>query len=178
MSDPTQPIQVVACQSNSSWLYLAAGAVLALVGGSITTVIKMRLEKKQEIQYIKTSLVDEIGEIVATICNMLQTHEAAKSLPKVYFDDLLSNTESFDMHKKRLFLIGDKKLRKEIGDFYKKLEKDAKSAISIVGTLDETNTEQVAKVAKVIADFTAMKIRASDLEKSVEKYKYKALWIF
>ncbi len=176
MSDPT-PIISQSC-TNSNWLYLLAGAGLALIGSSLTTVIKMRLEKKQEIQYIKTGLIDEIGEISSIIGNMLKTQETAKSLPKVYLDDLLTNTESFNLHRKRLFLIGNKKLRKEICDFYKKLEKDVKDAGNAVGTLDETNTQQTSEVAKVVTNFTAIKSTAINLETSIDSYKYKSFWVW
>lgn len=179
MSDPSQ-IQCIV-QTQMQWIpqlaLLFGGGVLSILGGFFAVIARLRLERKQEIDYIKISLIDELEELVVIIGNMLKTQETAKSLPKIYLDDMLENTESFKEHKKRLFLINKKEVRKAICDFYKKLESGIKSSNNAVGTLDESNTQQAAEVTKVVNSFTLMKTEATDLQTTISTYKYKILWL-
>lgn len=163
---------------SSSVVLVVLGGVISAIGGFLAQWFKMRLERKQEIECIKISLIDELGELRSIMGNMLDTQETAHSLPKVYLDNLSKNMDSFVHYKKRLFLIKDKEVRKRISDFYKKLESTITSALSVVGTLDESNSSQMTKTAKVAADFNNMKSLSEGLESALQGYNLKLFYFF
>ena len=158
---------------------LLIGGALTILGGFLATVIKLRLENKQEIKCIKISLVDEVSELSKIIGRMLETQKTSKNLHKNYLDEILENMESFDGYKNRSFLIGDKTTRDDLRQFYKKLIIETKNSLnsSVVGTLNEDDIQQTAKVSAVVTSFTTIGTEAKNLITTIESYKYKAFWI-
>lgn len=182
MSDPTQ-IQCVV-NSQPQWAFqislLIMGGILTIFGGFLANLIKLRLENKQEVKCIKISLIDEVTELSKIISRMLETQKTAKNLNKNYLDELLENIEAFNSHKNRLFLISDKKTRDDLRQFYKKLVAETKKSLnsSVVGTLNEDDHQQTAKVSEVVTIFGKIEAEALGLINTLDKYKYKALWFF
>jgi ribosomal protein L7/L12 len=179
MSDPTQ-IQCV-LQTQMQWApqitLILIGGGLSIFGGFIAVVVRLRLEKKQEIEYIKTSLIDELAEIVTTISDILKTQDTAKYLPQIYFDNLSQSIDSFSRHKQRLFIIQDAILRKGTYAFYKKLESAIKNSKNVVGgSLDDNDAKQTAEVAKVVASLNTIKTDAEKLENNLNNYKFRTFW--
>lgn len=167
--------QAIVCQPQQiQWFSQLIGATLAIFGGSTAVVVRLRLEKKQEIAYIKITFVDEIQEIYTIIDKMCETHKTTNTVPMTYINDISENTKSFETNKQRLFLIGDQSLRKRIYDFYKKLNNEIKKAVETVGSLKEGD----AQTAAVISTFNGIQTEAKALEKAIKDYKYKAFWCF
>jgi len=158
---------------NLQWIIAPIiGAILSAGGGFFAAFARLRLETGQEIDFVKISLNDELQEICSIISKMTETHRASGSIPKMYFDDLSENTDSFKQHKPRLFLVGSSDLRKEICDFYKDLTAEIKKSQNTVGTLNEVDA-QTTVTTEVIANFTAIKSKAETLKTHIGNYKFK-----
>lgn len=117
---------------------LTAGALLAIAGGYIGDEIRAWRERGRERGAIKVCIADELKEIEATINGMHQVWESAQLFHPSYVTDLLSSTSAYDNFRSRMFLIKDKGLRKDIGDFYKKLKDTAHKTEGKIGTLAQT----------------------------------------
>lgn len=135
------------------------------------------MEKKQEIDCIKISLIDELQEISTIIGKMLETYNTTKIIPASYFNDLSEHRESFDLHKPRLFLIGNTELRKEMCDFYKKLTINIKKSRDKVGTLKPDGDNQESITSSITTDFTESKTKSDHLKTALEKYRFKPFYI-
>jgi hypothetical protein len=122
----------------NSFVALISGAVLAILGGYVGDEIRTWRERSRERKAIKICIVDELREIETTIGNMHQVWDTAATFHPSYVSDLIGNTSAYDTHRPRMFLIKDTELRKEIGDFYKKLKDTAKKTEGKLGTLAQT----------------------------------------
>jgi hypothetical protein len=153
---------------------------LTIFGGFLANVIKLRLENKQEIKCIKVTLVDEILTLTNIVGKMLETQKTSKILNKSYLDELRENIDSFNNHKGRLFLIDDKNIREKLRQFYKNLVTEVNKSLesSVVGTLNDEDFHQAAKVREAVEHFRQIATDAGNLTESLNDYKYKALWIF
>ncbi len=129
---------------------------------------RARLDKKQEINYIKISLTDELNEICTIIGKLNETHATTHTLPNRYLNDLQKNTESFKYHKPKIFLINSSTLRKEIVVFYKALDEIISESINRVGSLGENPTG--ATHDQIITKFDNIKIKAETLVSNLNKY--------
>ena len=181
MSDPSQieeicrgvySLQVIS--PRFQWVPQLIGAASAIAGGYCAVVARIRLEKKQEIEFIKISLIDELTEIRSIIDRMLETHNQTNIIPPSYFSELDENHQSFDQHKPRLFIIGDATLRKAICDFYKKLNQEVEKARTTVSSLNESDP---AARTIITNSFTTIKTGATTLETQVRAYKFKLFGI-
>ncbi|MEJ0056267.1 MAG: hypothetical protein WDN75_11775 [Bacteroidota bacterium] len=151
-----------------------AGAILSIIGGFAALYFRARLDKKQEINYIKIGLTDELREICSIIGKLNETHNTTHTLPNLYLNDLKRNTESFSFHKQKLFLISSSELRREIVAFYKSLDEIISESINRVGTLGENPAGGTHD--QIIAKFAALKLKAEALDVKLKKYEYYLLW--
>ena len=117
------------------WISQIFGAFLAIIGGFFAVVFRLRIETKQEINHIKTSLIDELHEICNIIGKLNETYTITNIISNTYLNDLSKNTESFNYLKQRLFLIKKANLRRDIMSFYKILDKNISDSINKVGKL-------------------------------------------
>lgn len=161
----------------SAWAQQLVGGGLVLTGGIVAQGMRVRFDKKQEIESIKVSIMDELHEIRAIVSSMSETHRTTGNVPQTYFNELLENEESFKLYKPRLFLISHAELRRSICDFYKKLDTLIKKSREAVGTLKD-DAGQTARESDVIEKFQALGAEAVVLEKLIAKYAYKPLYIF
>lgn len=157
----------------AQWIPLIAtliGGILTIIGGFAANIFKLRAERKQEVDYIKIGLIDELEDIVSVIGKMLETYKTSKTIPMVYFNNLTENTKSFDDHRPRLFLIADKEVRRQIYDFYKELKEELEGAKISVGSLNPEETEAQNDVAnKVTNKFTNIQTKATILKNNIEE---------
>jgi hypothetical protein len=123
----------------SDQIPLIVGALLATVGGYCGDEIRSWRERGRELKSIKICIGDELKEIETTIGNMHQVWESAQLFHPNYVADLLSSTSAYDELRPRLFLIKDGTLRKDIGDFYKKLKDTVRKTEGKIGTLAQTS---------------------------------------
>lgn len=152
-----------------------AGGLLSSIGGFFAVVIRARMDKKTEINYIKTALIDELTEISSIVDKMRETQKTAHIISNSYLNDLNKNQESFNYHKLRIFLIRDDKLRRSIVSFYKNLDEIIQDSINKVGSLAgdaSTNTHD-----QIATQFTSIKNQSESLIKSLTDYKYKVFLI-
>src|SRR3989344_1660443 len=117
---------------------LIVGALLATGGGYIGYEARTWRERNREKESIYICISDELRGIEATINNMHQVWESANMFNPNHLTDLLASTTAYDSLRGRLFLISDAILRKDIGDFYKKLKDTVKKIDGKLGTLAET----------------------------------------
>lgn len=159
------------------WISQLMGAALAIVGGFFAVIFRLRLERKQEINHIKISLTDELDEICSIITKMNETYSATTPhiISNQYLNDLSKNTESFNFHRQKFYLINNPDLRKEIVSFYKKLSKNISDSLNTVGTLGESQTGN--DHAQIVTNFNNISTEAAGISRKITSYKYKALWI-
>jgi hypothetical protein len=166
MSDPKSDPYI------ALWAALVGAAVSSLAG-FMAVIIRARIEKKSEINYIKIAFNDELSDICDIIDKLAETCRTTHKIPNSYLNDLNGNNSSFLYHKSRLFLIGDEKIRKSITGFYKDLNVIIQESINTVGTLGDDN----ATNDKVSANLATIKQRAEQLKSDIRKYRYKVIWI-
>ena len=143
------------------------GATLAIVGGYVGDEVRAWRERGRERKSIKICISDELRDIEATIDSMHQVWNSAQLFHPSYVTDLLAGTSAYDNLRPRLFLIKDKDLRKEIGDFYKKLKDTAHKTEGKIGTLAQT-TEATTEQAGFDASFQALHGEAKALRSKLE----------
>jgi hypothetical protein len=163
---------------NSQLLSQIIGAGLAIVGGFFAVIFRLRIERREEVNHIKISIVDELDEVRIIIAKLEETYKATNPhfINNTYLNDLAANTESFNFHKQKLFLISNQLLRKEIATFYKKLSESINGSINTVGQLggNQIGTDH----DKIVEDFSKLSVSASGLSAKIKKYQYKVLWLF
>lgn len=128
------------------------GAGFAIVGGGIGKKIEMWLNIRQERDFIKKGLVDELDEIIIVIGKFKETFDQTQQTPKSYIIELKSNIEAYNHHRHRLFILHGDDLRHKIIQFYRKLKDALEDAEGKVGTLamtSEAKQEQKNIVAKM-----------------------------
>lgn len=167
--NPTTP-------GGNQWLSQAFGAVLAILGGFFAVIFRLRLERREEINHIKTSLTDELTEIASIISKLNDTYNATSPhiIPNTYLNDLNENMGSFDFHKQKLYLISDSTLRKDISVFYKKLSKNINDSINTVGQLGESQIGSDHQ--QIVSAFTTLATEAKALGIRISNYKYGLIW--
>jgi len=143
------------------------GAILAIVGGYVGDEVRAWRERGRERKSIKICLSDELHDIETTIGSMHQVWESAQLFHPSYVTDLIGGTSSYDTLRPRLFLIKDQKLRKEIGDFYKKLKDTARKTEGKIGTLAQTQ-EAAADQAGFDSSFQTLAGEAKTLREKLE----------
>ena len=151
------------------------GAMLSILGGFAAVFIRARLEKKQEIEYIKIGLKDELYEICSIIDHLTETYTRTQVLSNTYLNNLSKNTEAFTQYKQRLFLINNETLRRQIVAFYKKLNEVISESVNKVGTLGENPSG--AEHEKIVSKFTSIATEARTIGSDLDKYKYRLLWL-
>lgn len=151
------------------------GGFLSIMGGFGAVVLRARTERKNEINYIKISLTDELNEICSIVEKLEETYKTTHIVSNKYLNELSVNDDSFYHHKERLFLIKNEKLRKEITSFYKLLSETITESKNKVGTLGEAPGGN--EHDPIVSKFANIQTRASALLESLKKYKYKVLWI-
>lgn len=172
MSDPITPQDKVNFYNTLTGAIV--GGVLTIIGGFFATLVSSRIQKKNEVEFIKISLIDELHEINSIISRMIDTHKTAHPLPNSYLNDLQSNTDSFKHHKKRLFLIRNETLRRDTVSFYKNLSESIEDSINQVGKLGDTESDTTFD--KIVTKFTGIQTQAAAIKLRIEKYKYYIIW--
>lgn len=118
-------------------LSLVIGALLAIVGGFFGVLIRVRVERKEEINFIKICLIDELNGICSIIESMKDTFTKSPVIYPVDLNKLTENTTNFNDHRKRIYLIKDENLRKNIFNFYKDINtliSDSTKSITLEAT--------------------------------------------
>jgi len=158
-----------------SWVPQVIGASLAIVGGFFAVAFRQRIETKQEITHIKTSLIDELTEICSIIDKLTETYTTTNIISNIYLTDLAKNTDSFDDLKQRLYLIRDADLRRDISTFYRKLVKNISESINKVNKLGEN---QPAAHNQIVNDVKQSRTDAMAIKVRLTKYKYRVYLLF
>ncbi len=154
------------------------GACFAIIGGFFAVVFRLRIERKEEVNHIKISMTDELDEIYSIISKLKETYNATSPhfISNDYLNDLSKNTECFNFHKQKFFLISNQSLRKEITTFYKKLIENISKSINTVGQLGGNQVGNDHD--NIVNTFSKIASDAEILNKKIKEYKYKVLWIF
>jgi|GEM_PF-5305309 len=151
-------------------IFTLTGGFLSALGGFFAIIFK----KKEQINYIKISLIDEIEEIERIIGHICESCRMGQAVPVTCFNELSENTESFDSNKQKLYLIHDKVLRKDITKFYKDLKSYIEKSITIVGRLNPDASG--ASDNQIKSDSEKVKHNAANLKIQITKYKFKPLF--
>ena len=183
MSDPqnlttiaTATTGIISCSDHIQWASQAIGASLAIIGGFVAVIVRLRLEKKNELDCLKIILADEISEIADIIGRMVDVHSSTDRVPKLYINELSENFRAYENVRQRIFLFGDSALRKHISELYKKLNAEIKKFDDTVGSLKE-DSDQVRARADLIVRYKEIKENAVRLKTEIENYTYRPLFI-
>lgn len=152
------------------------GAFASIAGGFFAVIIRSRLERKQEVEFIKISFIDELNEICLIISNMTETHRTSKSIQNEYLNSLSENTEVFTINKQKLFFIDKEDLRRDIISFYKKLNENIQDSINKVGTLSQDT--QGDQSSAIVQKFETIAASAKTINTKIQAYKYCVFWMF
>jgi hypothetical protein len=148
----------------SEGIWIITGAGIAIIGGCLGDEFRAWRERSRERDAIKISLVDELQEIVSTIEGMHEVWEETQILSRRYVTTLLNGTSVYNNFRMRFFLIKDSKLRKEIHDFYKKLQNTATKVDDKLGNLSESEEQ-----SKFDDQFQTISNEAKALQKKLDK---------
>lgn len=130
-------------------IYLFFGAILAIGGGAVVEIIRVKIERESERKDVEMSLSDELDEIVKTIDKLEETHRQTGIVHKTYMDDLNRGMGAYSNCKSRIFLFKDSKFRKKIIKFYKDLREYIKRSGDNIGSLgDSAETKNKQKEIK------------------------------
>ena len=130
---------------NLDFVSLITGAILAISGGAFVEWLKLKMQTKQELNFLKISFSDELEGIISIIGKLNEMWEKTGMVHKAYVNDLANNLNAYHDHRSRLFLFKDTELRRGIISFYKQLEELIKESEDKVGSLADTpeaKTEQ------------------------------------
>ncbi len=153
---------------------LIIGACLAIFGGVIGQLFKMRLEKRQERKFIKLGLIDELNEICSTIDRLKETFEKTGLAHKSYLTDLLLNMDAYKHHRRRLFILEGEKFRHKIISFYKKLNEHITDSEGKVGTLADS-VESKAEQREIVTKLQTFSTEANEIKTTLSS---KVLYFF
>jgi len=151
------------------------GAIASIIGGFFAVIIRSRVEKKQQLDYLKISLADELHDIVSIIEKMSETFTKTDNIHNDYINSLTANAESFNATKQKLFIIEKEDLRRDIIGFYKKLSETNKDSINKVGSLAEES--KINPNNEIIRKFEALSATATAIKQKIKAYKYCAFWV-
>lgn len=147
----------------SNLLSLIAGAFLAILGGAFVEWLRIKMERKQELDCIKISLKDELDEIKINIDNLREFWNKSGVAHKAYIEDLSKNTSAYENYRSRLFLFKDSDLRRKITIFYKKLKKMVQESMEKAGTLEDT-PDAKNEQEKIKNDFVSLGAEAQEIK--------------
>lgn len=173
MSDPTP--------QNTTWeeykiMAQLTGAILSIIGGFAAVFIRARLDKRQEINYIKISINDELHDICDIIGRLNETYSKSQLVSNDYLNELSKSTDSYKFHKQRMFILNSESLRRDIYNFYKKLDVIINESRNRVGTLGEKPTDSNSSHDSIINKLTSISTEAYTLSQRLKKYKYRLFW--
>ena len=151
------------------------GALLSIMGGFGAVIIRSRVEKRDEIEYIKIGLTDELKEICSIMQKLQETYKTTKIVSNSYLNELNDNTESYLHHKQRIFLIKDSDLRRKIAVFYKDLHEQIKDSLNKVGKLGENPADGAHD--PIVQKFNSIQSKGEEVYNELSKYRYKIFWI-
>lgn len=149
------------------------GAGLSIIGGFFGVIIRVRVERRAEIDFIKVCIIDELNDICSIINSIKDTYKKTPTIFPSDLNKLGGNTDNFVEHKKRIFLITNDTLRKEIRTFYKELSDALEDMSSKVSSLSSTNQVPHPEILKQVEDIAS---NASKLKVAIQKYKYLIFW--
>lgn len=149
-------------------LLVLAGAFLAILGGAIGDEIRAIRANARERKSIKICLADELRAVETTLGLMHGTWNTAQMLHPSYVSDLLATMSSYEALRIRLFLISNDQLRKDIGDFYKKLRETARKTKGKIGTLAQT-ADAIAEQRGFDGEFQALATEARGVRERLER---------
>ena len=162
---------------NSSYIPFFAsiiGGLLSMIGGFFAVLIRVRVERKEEINFIKICLADELNEICTIVASMKDTYNKSPIIYAVDLNRLKENTTNFNDHRKRIYLITDEVLRKKVIKFYKDITLSIDESVQSISL----STTDASGNAKILAKMEALSSTASELNTGMKKYNYKAYWLF
>jgi hypothetical protein len=151
------------------------GAIIALSSSIIIECLKIRINKKQEVDFFKATLLEDISEICELIHDMRETFRKTQTLSNEYLNELLAIENKFSSSRHdKLYLIKDDNLRYEIKTLFKNLNTKIKESANRVNSLGPANQNH----NNIITDFDYLETRIKATKINIEKHKYCVFWIF
>ncbi|MFN8277897.1 MAG: MCP four helix bundle domain-containing protein [Chitinophagales bacterium] len=135
------------------------GAVMAIAGGILGKVFAAFYDEWRERKFIKRALCDELSEMESIISRFDETYQSSNQLVPSYLTQLKANTDAYNAHRNRLFLLSSEKTRTEIIKLYRDLIRNIdehEGKLGKLSTIHGKTTEQ----NDIIAAFKGIKTRA------------------
>ena len=158
---------------------LLLGGILSVFGGYFGVIIRIQLENRQEIDFIKICLIDELEDIENAYKEILKKFTQSSIVTKEDLNGLLRYTDSYERTQNRIYLIRDKKLRKNINDFYRKIPNTIKNAEQQIIQLGVQANNPNPTHNKVLQEIETISNSAQKIKDDIRKYEHKKnLWLF
>src|SRR6185312_4442764 len=150
------------------------GSLIALLSSTIIEVFKIRLSKKQQVNFFKSTLLEDLSEIYELIHDMRETHTRTQIIDNDYLIEMFEIEKKFSSSRHdNLYLIRKESLRKEVKTLFKTLNSKIQDSTNKVSTLGEID----AGHNQIITDFNAIETTLKNLIIEINKYKWCVLLI-
>ncbi len=113
-------VQVI--EGSNGVFEVLAGGVIGCFSSIFSGIIILKAQEKGEVKKIKTNLIDELEKNIENAKKISKKVDIFSAITKENLNGF--GMESFNDHKKRLFLIKDQKIRRGLEQFYAKLKKE------------------------------------------------------
>jgi len=157
---------------------LLLGGLLAIVGGFFGEFIRVKFKKKEEIDFIKVCLIDELTEMCVLIENITATFKKSSVVYLADLNKLRNSISNYTTHKQRIYLIGDENIRKEIRKFYSTFQEAIADASTQINSLGVKALESNPTHNTVLQKMESVSTSAANLKKTLGAYKYKPFKFF
>ena len=153
----------------SDVLKIVLGAIIALLSSIVIEGLKVRINKQQQVNFFKSTLIEDLSEICELIHDMRETYTQTQLVKNTYLTGMFEIEKKFSTSRHdNLYLIRNENLRKEVKDLFKSLNSKIKDSTNKVEKLGETNDGH----NQIITDFTALESTIKTLKDNIKKHKY------
>jgi hypothetical protein len=162
--------------STPIWLQITLiviGAFLAIIGGYFGVIIRVRVEKQDEINFIKVCLIDELNDVCNAYKNIEDTFKKSSVVYAPDLNKLRNYTSNYQAYRQRIYLIDNEELRKEIRTFYQTLLEAVNESFVQITNLGVNAVQPNNTHNKVLQKMENAAKLASALKSNLEKYQFK-----
>ena len=132
------------------YILLIVGAILAVIGGVVTEILKSWLESRKDLKILKTLLLDNLHEVITILENLIEVFKQANQISPAYLEQLDEQSKFFDgTLKEKTFAINKEDLRKDIIAFYKKLKILHKETGALVGLSPQAGVTESTETTEI-----------------------------
>ena len=168
----------------SNWLpniiSVIIGGLLSIFGAFLAANYTAKKRLHEEISYVVINIGDELDRIVDIFNKMRETGTKKGSI-NAYFEQLKTNTEAYQFHRQKLYIIHSQPVRKDIVEFYRLLSDFIAESNKVVLQFETPETDQPTRPTNdhhnatkgIIDEGENLKKKAEGLKMELGKYSSK-----